>query len=223
MADLACPQCGAPIVFRSADLPMRVCDYCRSAVLRDGETLRAAGKAAVVPEDVSPLQIGVRGEWEGRKFELAGRVRWRWSDGGWNEWLALFGDGRHGWLGEASGRLMLLEELAHSGMRTGAVRAVANGGEPEPGAEATIDGVGYRVADVREVSCVAAEGELPFPVATGTRALSVDLVATDGRCASIQREGGDTYVYAGRFVSLADIHATGLRAFDGWPMPRYAA
>ena len=30
-------------------------------------------------------------------------------------------------------------------------------------------------------------------------------------------------IYAGRYVTLGDIKATGLRAFEGWPMPRFAA
>jgi hypothetical protein len=223
---LACPQCGAPIAFRSADLILRVCDYCRSAIVRDGETLRAAGKAAVVPDDVSPLRLGTRGRWQDQPFELIGRVRWRWSDGGWNEWLGLLADGRHFWLGEASGRFMLLEQLGRSSQGTGVVRAVQTRGTPEVGAEAAIDGVDYVVADVREAVCVASEGELPFVTTTGTKVLSVDLVANDGRCASVQREGNgkdaETHVYTGRFVSLAGIRATDLRAFEGWPMPRYA-
>lgn len=218
-----CPQCGAPIAFRSRDLVMRVCDYCRSAVLRDGETLRVAGTAAVVPEDVSPLQLGTRGRADGQPFELVGRVRWRWTDGGWNEWAILFGEGRHGWLGEAMGRFMLLGELGHSGQRTAMVRTVASGDTPRVGDRCTIDGVEYIATDVREATCVAAEGELPTPVATGTVVLSVDLMAADGRCASIQRDAAGTHVYAGRYVTLADVAATDLRQFDGWPMPRFAA
>ena len=221
MAELACPQCGAPVVFRTADLVMRVCDYCRTAILRDGETLRAAGKVAVVPEDVSPLQIGTRGRWGERAFELVGRVRWRWSDGAWNEWLALYGDGGHGWLGEAMGRFMLLDEV--QAPRTKVVQRIAGGQEVVVGQEATIDGVAYRVSDIKQAVCVASEGELPSRVVSGTTVTSVDLMTTDIRCASVQREGQETHVYVGRYVSLADVAASNLRAFDGWPLPRYAA
>lgn len=223
MTELACPQCGASIAFRAADLPVRICDYCRSAIVRDGEALRAAGKSAIVPEDVSPLQIGVRGRHDGMAFELVGRVRWRWSDGAWNEWLALFGDGTIGWLGESMGRFMMLRAIGHDARRTAIVRQIAEDRAVAVGAEAQIDGVAYVVADIRDVTCVASEGALPQATATGTKARSVDLMARDGRCASVQREDGATFVYAGRYVSLADIAAIGLRAFDGWPMPRHAA
>lgn len=222
MAEFACPQCGAPIAFRAADLPVRICDYCRTAVARDGETLRKVGTSAIVPEDVSPLQIGARGRCDDRAFELVGRVRWRWSDGAWNEWLALYGDGGIAWLGEAMGRYMLLAEVPAPGNNV-VVRSIANAQAPQVGRESTIAGVKYRVADVKRVTCVASEGALPAPTATGTSALSVDLMTTDERCASIQREGDETHVYTGRYVTLADLAMTGLRAFDGWPMPRYAA
>ena len=42
-------------------------------------------------------------------------------------------------------------------------------------------------------------------------------------CASIQKDRGEVAVYAGRYVTLAEIAATNLRAFDGWPLPSFAA
>lgn len=222
MAELTCPQCGAPVAFRSADLPVRVCDYCHSTIARDGETLRRVGTSAIVPDDVSPLQIGARGRFEDRAFDLVGRVRWRWADGAWNEWLALYGDGATAWLGEASGRYMLLGEVPAPPNNV-VVQSVSAHRKPQVGRESTIAGVKYVVADARQVVCVASEGELPAPTATGTQAISVDLMTTDGRCASVQREGGETHAYVGRYVSLAELRMTGLRAFDGWPMPRFAA
>lgn len=224
MLDAHCPNCGAPIRFRSSDLPVKVCDYCRSAVLRTGGNLQAIGTIAEVPDDVSPLQIGVRGRDGALGFGLVGRVRWRYADGAWNEWLALFDDGSAGWLGESMGRFMLLRPVGRSGMRTGVVRQLHDGQPVIVGTRATIDGVDYQVSDARDVTVVASEGELPFPAHGGLRATSVDLMASDGRTASIQKDGdGEVEVYTGRYVTLADIAATGLRAFEGWPMPVYQA
>lgn len=218
MLDAHCPNCGAPIRFRSSDLPVKVCDYCRSAVLRTGGNLQAIGTIAEVPEDVSPLQIGVHGRDGTQGFDLVGRVRWRYADGAWNEWLALFDDGSTGWLGESMGRYMLLRPTDYSGVQTDAGRQLT------VGSKASIDGIEYRVSDVREVTVVASEGELPFPAPKGLRATSADLMTGDGRAASIQKdEGGEVDVYVGRYVSLADIAATGLRTFEGWPMPAYRA
>ncbi len=223
MLDANCPNCGAAVHFRSADLPVKVCDYCRSSLVRSGDVLQAMGKIAEVPEDVSPLQLGVRGTDGGVGFELIGRVRWRWTDGGWNEWLALLDDGSTAWIGEAMGRYMLLRQIAHAGFRTAAVRSLRDDQEVELGSEATIDGVEYTVTDVKEASCAGGDGELPFSTPVGLTMKSIDLMAPDGRCASIQKERGEVLVYAGRYVTLSDLKATGLRAFEGWPMPRFAA
>lgn len=223
MLDANCPSCGAAVHFRSADLPVKVCDYCRSSLVRDGEHLQALGKVAAVPDDVSPLRIGTRGTDGDTRFELIGRVRMRWADGGWNEWLALFDDGSTGWLSEAMGRYMLLRAVDHGGKRTDAVNRVRQGQDVPVGTEATINSTRYRVTDVKAATFVGSEGELPFSTPAGTPIVSIDLMAGDGSCASIQKDRGETTLYAGRYVTLADIAATDLRAFGGWPMPRYAA
>lgn len=223
MLRASCPNCGAPIAFRSADLPVKVCDYCHSSVLRTGGNLEAMGKVADVPDDVSPLQLGVRGRVGARSFELIGRVRWRYADGAWNEWLAYFDDGSTGWLGESMGRYMLLRQVDPAHVVSDVVRLLDSGYNVMPGTRAMIDNVEYWASDAKRVSCVASEGELPFN-SLGLSALSVDLMSADERCASIQKAGAEEVeIYAGQYVSLADIAATGLRAFEGWPMPAYTA
>ncbi|MBN8816926.1 MAG: DUF4178 domain-containing protein [Sphingomonas sp.] len=223
MLRASCPNCGAPIAFRSADLPVKVCDYCHSSVLRTGGNLEAMGKVADVPDDVSPLRLGVRGRLGARSFELIGRVRWRYADGAWNEWLAYFDDGSTAWLGESMGRHMLLRQVDLSHVVSDVVKLLQSGFSVMPGTRAVIDNVEYWASDVKRVSCVASEGELPFN-SLGLTAMSVDLMSADEHCASIQRAGDEEVeVYAGQYVSLADIAATGLREFEGWPMPSYSA
>ena len=227
MLDTNCPNCGAPLQFRSAALAVKVCDYCRSTIVRRGEALENVGKAAEVPDDVSPVQLGVRGRdganGQGAPFEVVGRVRWGYADGAWNEWCLSYGDGSYGWLGEASGRWMLLREAPASVFGGDAVARLATGQPVEPGMSAWIAELEYIASDIQQVSCIGAEGELPYPTPIGTKAVSVDLQRGDGRTASLQTDGGHISAYAGRYVTLADIAATGLRQFDGWPMPRYAA
>jgi len=222
MLEAVCPNCGAPVRFRSADLPVKVCDHCRSSLIRGAESLQAVGKIAEVPDDVSPLQLGTRGRDGDRRFELVGKVRWRWSDGAWNEWLALFDDNKFGWLGESMGRFMLLQPVSVIvGNRL--IETIREDKPVAVGATSTIDDVDYIVADVKDVTCVGGEGELPFSTPAGLAMVSVDLMTGDGRCASIQKDRGDVAVYIGRYVTLADISATNLRAFEGWPMPNFAA
>jgi hypothetical protein len=215
-----CPNCGAEIRFRSVALPVRVCDFCRSTVLRRGDTLEAVGRVAVVPDDVSPLQLSTTGRYARQDFEIIGRVRWRWSGGAWSEWLLQSGDGSCAWLGEAAGRFMLLFP-ARQALPTDLANAVRDG-RIIAGTEATIDDLTYRVNDAREVTCIGGEGELPFSVSRGLGATSVDLLRDDGSCASVQTEGDEVAAYVGRYVTLAELRPRNLRRFEDWALPEFA-
>ncbi|MGF7151500.1 hypothetical protein FHS96_005166 [Sphingomonas zeicaulis] len=223
MLAVPCPNCGAEIIFRSPALPVRVCDYCRSAVTRIGDELRALGEVAVLPFDVSPIRIGTAGRFDDAAFDIIGRIRWGWSDGSWNEWLALFADGSHGWLAEAMGQFMLTRKRRLSDFQSMMIRRMAEGGQPEIGETETFDGERYRVADIKQARCIAAEGELPFATPDGWTITSVDLRTTTGAVASFQTDGRERGLYLGRYVTLGELRVTGLREIGGWTMPRFAA
>jgi hypothetical protein len=192
-------------------------------LVRTGDGIEQVGQAAVLPFDVSPVRIGMRGSYGGKGFETIGRVRWSWTDGAWNEWLLLFDDNSNAWLGEAMGQFMLLWERPFTTVRTQALRAVAKGGDAVPGSEVQLDGARLTVSDAREVVCIAAEGELPFTPRPGWRLYSVDLRGRGEECANLQRDGGEVSFYEGRYVELAELAPRGLRAIEGWALPGYAA
>lgn len=218
-----CPNCGAEVVFRSPALPSRVCDYCRSMLVRTGDTVMKVGEAAALPFDVSPIQIGTRGRFADHAFEVIGRVRWSWRDGSWNEWLLLFNDGSNAWLGEAMGQFMLLRERPIGEARSPELRGVVQGRTPRVNTSVDIDGEKMTIADAREVTCVAAEGELPFQAPTGWTVFSVDLRSASGRVANLQRDEDGTSFYDGLYVTLAELSPTNLRRIEGWALPGYAA
>jgi hypothetical protein len=221
MLKIACPNCGAEVTFRSPALPTRVCDHCRTMLVRSDEGVAMAGQAAALPFDVSPIQIGTRGRFEDHPFEVIGRIRWGWTDGSWNEWLLLFGDGSSAWLGEAMGQFMLTWERPLDGIDAKPVRDLASGRHVPIGTEALIDETTMIVADAREARCIAAEGELPFTAPPGWTIFSVDFRSGSGRCASLQRDRAGSHFYDGRYVSLAELAPTGLRAIEGWQVPAY--
>jgi hypothetical protein len=215
-----CPNCGGDVVFRSAALPARVCDYCHTMLVRSDQGIAQMGQAAVLPFDVSPIQIGTEGRFDGIRFQVIGRVRWSWTDGAWNEWLLLFDDGSDAWLGEAMGDFMLLRERAYD---KGLAGRMARGEAAVIGKDVQIGGQKLTVVDARDVLCVAAEGELPFVPKRDWRIYSVDLKGPDGDCASLQRDGDTVSFYEGRYVTLDELSPRGLRAIEGWALPGYAA
>jgi hypothetical protein len=213
MLVVACPSCGAEIRFQSTVMPVKVCEFCRSLVMRVGDQLALKGEAAVLPDDVSPIRIGMRGEADGAGFTVVGRLRWQWSAGAWNEWLGLCEDGALVWLGEAMGRFMVLRE--HKGPISLPVR-------PRFGEKAQVGGHTYKIMDVKTAVHRGAEGELPFAAHVGAALLNIDMADDEGRCASVQTIAGHTSAFTGRFSDLKSLKPSNLRAIPGWPMPPFA-
>lgn len=222
MLTVNCPNCGAEVVFRSPALPIKICDYCHTAVMRIEDGVRDMGRIAVLPYDISPIRIGTRGQVDGQHFDITGRVRWGWGDGFWNEWLMLFGDGSHAWLSEAMGDFMYLHEQDVGAVRSRLMKKLAAGGEAAPGDEGQEQGIAYKVVDQRTATCVGSEGELPFTAPAKWSVYSVDLRSPGGECASFQRDGEEASFYTGRYVTLTELKAIDLRAIEGWAMPAFA-
>lgn len=220
MQTIDCPNCGAPVLFRTTALPVRVCDHCRTLVVRYSQSAETMGTVAELPFDVSPVQIGTRGEWEGLAFEIVGRMRWSWEDGAWNEWFLMLSDGSTCWLGEAMGRFMMAREQSLE-TANGIFQAFATDESVKIGYRVQIDHAQYRLADQRTVRCVAAEGELPFTAPSGWEMFSADFHSRGDAFACFQRDRRDSHLYVGRYVELADLKPQNLRLLPGWDMPIY--
>jgi hypothetical protein len=151
----ACPNCGAPVEFRSAASAFAVCSFCKSQIVRDGESLRKIGQSAELFDDHSPLQLGASGRAQGSAFTLVGRLQYRYPQGTWNEWHALFDNGRSAWLSEDNGRYVLAFDVPLSGY-------VPPSEALRPGASLSVDGQPWSVASVTAARLIAAQGELPF-------------------------------------------------------------
>jgi hypothetical protein len=200
----ACPNCGAPVEFASAASASAVCGFCRSTLLRDGETLSRIGQSAEIFEDYSPLQLGATGRWMGSGFAVVGRVQRGSALGHWNEWHLLFeadSDApRVAWLSEDNGQFVLSLE---------APLTEAPPPEPQVGAPLTLAGQRWQVAAVVDAAVRAAEGELPRPPKAGR---VVELRNAQDEVGSLElREDGTPVWSVGHGVQLADLALQGLR------------
>ena len=109
----ACPGCGAPVSFRSAQSSHAVCGYCQSTVVRNGEVLSRTGKMAELFDDHSLVQIGATGKVAAAKeaggsatvgFVVVGRLQYQSRQGVWAEWGVQQDDGGTAFLGVGNGR-----------------------------------------------------------------------------------------------------------------------
>ncbi|GAA5149502.1 DUF4178 domain-containing protein [Prosthecobacter algae] len=203
-----CPQCGAPVEFRSSISLSSVCGHCRSIVVRQDFQVATFGHVAELPPDLSPLQIGTQGHWQGRAFTLIGRMRLHYGDGSWTEWCADFGQGTYGWVAEVMGFYMV--SFAHS------VKLPLVQEDVPAGQIVKIDGDEWRVADVKEGRCIAAEGELPMVAPPGWSRTSIDLVGPGGEFGSIEITPDSREFFSGEYAEFGALNFTGLRKIPGW-------
>jgi hypothetical protein len=201
----ACPNCGAPVEFRSAASPMAVCSFCRSTLLRDGEALKRIGTSAELFDDHSPLQLGVAGKYQGAAFSLVGRLQMRYAGGTWNEWHAVFDEsGKSGWLSEDNGQYVFSFEAPAPGPLPAAEAL-------RPGAQQMIGSQGWVVGSVSAVKVGAAEGELPFVPELARGYVVADLRNTQGEVATIDYSDTPPRWYVGRGLRLEELAASGLK------------
>lgn len=205
-----CPNCGAPVPFVSAASTTAVCGYCRSTVVRDGDTLRKIGRSAELFDDHTPLQLGVTGEQNARAFTIVGRLQFGYGardipDGTWNEWHLLFDDGRSGWLSEDNDQYVIVFDVRLDAPPPAATTL-------KPGQTVTVAGLAWRVASVVEARPLAAEGELPALPAPTSRSIVADLRNEQAQVATLDyADPAKPGFSIGRAVKLADLKLAGLR------------
>jgi len=200
----ACPNCGAPVEFRSAASAFAVCSFCKSTLVRDGEALRRIGQSAELFDDHSPLQLGAGGTYQGSAFTLVGRLQYRYKDGTWNEWHVLFDSGKSGWLSEDNGRYV----MAFDTPLTAAPPAAAS---LAPGQQQVVEGQPFTVASVTVARLVAAQGELPAPPVTDRGFVVVDLRSSRGEVGTLDYGNPAAPTWSiGRAVAISELAMTGL-------------
>lgn len=213
MIKINCPSCGAEIPFRSSTSVFAVCSFCKSTVVRQDLDLELIGKMADLPEDISPIQLMMSGRFDKKTFFVSGRIIVKWEDGYWNEWHLNFDDGSTGWLAEAQGDLAINKPVA-SGLTMADKTAL------QLGSKHSLDGRNFYVTDVKDMTCVGSEGELPFKGIEGRKSLNVDLSDRKGGFASIEfNEEDGVQAYVGRYVEFKDLKPKSFRVFSGWGRP----
>ena len=200
----ACPNCGAPVEFRSPASAFAVCSFCNSTVVREGDALRKIGASAELFDDHSPLQLGAAGRAQGAAFTLVGRLQYRTPEGTWNEWHALFDSGKSGWLSEDNGRYVIAFDAPLDGPApaTTALRA---------GVPLTIAEQRWTVASVNAARLIAAQGELPVRPELARGFVVSDLRNARGEVATLDYSDPAAPRWSvGRSVALGELAMTGL-------------
>jgi hypothetical protein len=173
-------------------------------VVRVDVNLTTLGQVAAVPPDVSPIQIGARGRFEGHGFEVVGRVIYEYEDGGWNEWHVVFDDGGNGWLSDAQAEYAI-SRLAGSETPLPPAEAI------QPGLHFRWEGRDYVATTVTVARYAGVEGELPFVTWDRERETFADLKTTTGHFGTIDYSEDSPLLFLGRFVEFEELSLSNLR------------
>ena len=207
-----CPGCGAPVHFASAQSSFAVCEFCRSTVLRDGETLKRIGSMAEVFEDYSPLQLGASGmvkrNGKPEPFTIVGRAQYKSAAGNWSEWVATLSNGELAWLSEDNGSFVFAVNWQPPGwnVKEFQQREWRMGRELKAGTES------FTVTSIQDAQLMAAQGELPQLPQLGKSFKLVELRSDKNQILSIDFSDKTPAFSLGAAVALEALQMQGLRS-----------
>ena len=201
-----CPECGAEVEFRYDDSFVRICSYCRAAVVRTDRGVDSLGKVADLMPIESPLRLFSDGQLGSQTFILVGMAQLRHAAGGiTQEWYAKF-SGTWGWLAEAQGRYYMTFEV--EGAALPALESLSPGSKvwlpTMLGAQRE-----FTVAEKGSATYLAANGELPFRLEPNSSYQFVDLSDGTGNFATIDYSGDTPTLYTGQQLTLQELNIRG--------------
>lgn len=196
---MRCPSCGGDVTAEKTFAHLAVCQYCRSAVIVDEEVARIAGKMAVLAQTSGPLFTGATGSLKGRKFRVAGRVRYGYAEGYWDEWYIIWeGSEESAWISE-DGYTFTLESISELDPGSIQYESVTPGDRIEFGDSVLL-------VDEKDIAeCEGAEGALPFPVVQGEKTPFIEL-SSNSLFATLEfMKSGDVRLFAGERLEISDL------------------
>lgn len=212
MLEAKCPSCGAPVRLMTSSSVAAVCTYCGTTVARTdkagADALENLGKISALVEDGSPLCIAAKGQFEGKRFEIVGRLQLEQETGYWNEWFLHFAGGMTGWLGEALGQYFMTKETV--------TEKVLPFNSLKVGSACRLRDKRYKICEVRKAVATGGEGELPFIIGEGYELPYADLRGPDGDFATIDYSENPPLVFLGRAVLWDELAMKDHREFHGW-------
>lgn len=190
---------------------MAVCSFCRSTLVRDGETLRRTGRSGVLFDDHSPLTLGTQGRWQGEGFALVGRLQLAYQDpdgqeGRWTEWQLVFDNGRAATLSEDNGGHVLSFPFELD------AKQLAEIPKTLVGTDRYIGGKRWTLSSRVQARVHALEGELLHAPQVSAPFAVLEWRNGDGEVLSIEEGEGPRRADLGRAVLLGDLRLGG--SFD---------
>lgn len=164
-----CPSCSGRVIANSAVAACVVCHSCAAYIVRNGSAYLGERTGRTVPEDMTPLRQGAKGQWKNKSFEVAGRLRFEMDGAYCNRWLIVFNDDTWAWLEEACGDYTVLDT------RITMSAAQVKGGKP--GRMVVLaDNLEYAITRMDSNKGYTCEGDLPAMPPTDPKFIRIEFI-----------------------------------------------
>jgi hypothetical protein len=188
---------------------MLICSYCHTTLYWDEDAIIKTGQESRLPEINTRLHLNAIGRLEGRRFRVAGHIRYQYGEQLWDEWYLAFLNGQTAWLSEDERQLSLERPL--KGLTPTAIPSPA---ALRIGLTIVLDGQGYMVREVGRATCIGAEGQLPRTFLAGETYAYADLAAHDSNdIASLEYDVNNRpHAFGGRALQHEQLQIEGEKA-----------
>ena len=183
---LRCPNCGGDHTLVNPGITMVICQYCKTVVYWDDETVLKMGDKSILPEADTRLFLHATGKITGQGFEVVGHLRYDHGRGTWDEWYLQLDNGDEAWVSEDERQLSL-----ETPIQAGGPLPQAQG--LQLGQPVSLDGLSYTVRELGAATFIGGEGQLPFTLLPGEQYPYADVATVDGtRFATLEYDEGPT-------------------------------
>lgn len=192
-----CPQCGneLPLNFRHSKLV--VCSHCSSTLFLEDEALRLAGQQSVLADLPSLVQLQLPFSYRNTTYLPVGHIRYRYSDGFWDEWWVLDGQGEGSWLSVDEG------EFAFEQALTEPLDVLQNVGFERLKVGSYLDQ--WLVTERDQAVCEGFRGELPEIIEVGETFDYVHLSGRNSELITLEFVDEGIQAYQGQWVNPFEI------------------
>ncbi|NLV68953.1 MAG: DUF4178 domain-containing protein [Spirochaetes bacterium] len=196
MTSMNCVSCGASLEIKNRFSKVFVCEYCGTHLrVKDGG-FDIAGKHPKLADFPSIFNVGSTGTILGKPFTALGRMRYKYSNGHYDEWFIDF-DGEKAWFTEDEGTFTLYTDL-YEAVDIQDINTI------RPGQNIMVGDKKVMVKEKGNAVVEGGEGELFFYVEPGSDVVYIDAIA-EGKKISVEYTETEVEMFAGRPLLKRDI------------------
>jgi len=196
----SCPSCGAGVALRFRYSKITTCQHCQASLFLEDDAMKLRGKAAVMADYPSLIQLNTPFLYKTMQFEPIGHARFAYAHGFWDEWWVINPAGQGKWLSVDEGDYAL--EIP-----TPVNNPQLNFDQLTLGKKVSLAGERLLVSEIGQAECTGMAGELPEVIQIGDRFRYAHLSGVRQTLYTLEEQNGQLSLYKGAWLDVFAIRA----------------